>query len=223
MSAHLIKRPLEHLCLTLAVACSLLLFAAESLQGQEFNFANSRIPLMSIDGQWRFHVGDNPMWADSNADDSNWELIQSDESWADQGHAGYSGIAWYRFKVEVPTGMTDVSLYLPYILTSYQVYANGQLIGSYGKLPPNPVPYWGGGWFRTYRLPTSSVADRTIQIAIRVWHWPGWVDDFGGGPTNGGALIGDTELLAARDSLQKRAHHWDLSSTMILAILQTLA
>jgi hypothetical protein len=69
----------------------------------------------------------------------------------------------------------------------------------------------------------TSGVDRKIQIAIRVWHWPGWVDDFGGGPTDGGALIGDTELLAARDSLQNRAHHWDLSSTMILAILQTLA
>jgi NADH dehydrogenase len=44
---------------------------------------------MSIDGQWRFHTGDNLKWADPNVDNSAWELARSDESWASQGHAGY--------------------------------------------------------------------------------------------------------------------------------------
>jgi hypothetical protein len=28
-----------------------------------------------LDGAWRFHTGDDPRWADSNADDSGWETI----------------------------------------------------------------------------------------------------------------------------------------------------
>jgi hypothetical protein len=222
MSVHLIKRSLQLLSLALTVSC-LLLFFGETAQAQDFNFANSHIPLMSVDGQWRFHVGDNPAWSRPNVDDSKWELLRSDESWASQGHPGYSGVAWYRFQVDVPSDMKDVSLYLPYILTSYEVYVDGRLVGTYGKLPPRPAPYWGGGWFRTYRLLSGNDAGRTLHVAIRVWHWPGWVADFGGGPTGGGALIGDPQSLSTRDSLQNRAHHWDLSGTMILAILQTLA
>src|SRR4051812_29292553 len=28
-----------------------------------------------LDGSWRFHIGDDPHWADPNADDSDWETI----------------------------------------------------------------------------------------------------------------------------------------------------
>jgi hypothetical protein len=202
--------------------------ACVPLRAQEFDLANSHLPLLSLDGQWRFHKGDDPAWAAPGFDDSSWALLRSDTNWADQGHHGYSGMAWYRFQVDLPAGIDDISLYLPYILTSYEVYANGQRIGAYGKMPPNPVPYWGGGWFRTYPLPALkgpavNEQARRIVIAIRVWHWPGWSSTFGGGPSFGGALIGQTDDISRRDILSRSAHHWDLSATMILALLQTLA
>src|SRR5262245_19058488 len=28
-----------------------------------------------INGAWRFHVGDDPRWADANTDDSGWETL----------------------------------------------------------------------------------------------------------------------------------------------------
>ena len=129
-----------------------------------------------------FTQGDNPAWAQPGFDDTHWPLLMTDENWAEQGYDGYSGLAWYRFHVTLPAGLNHVSLYLPYILTSYQVYANGQQIGRYGKMPPHGVPYWGGGWFRTYAIPDSISATRSVYIAIRVWHWPGWAANFGGGP-----------------------------------------
>jgi sigma-B regulation protein RsbU (phosphoserine phosphatase) len=208
------------------LASLLLLFAlgtSNLLHAQEFDLSNSHLPILSLDGQWRFHTGDDPAWADPKFDDSKWELLRSDQNWAEQGHSGYSGIAWYRFQVDVPSGMDELSLYLPYILTSYQVFAAGQLIGTYGKMPPHPVPYWGGGWFRSYPFSVGKGADHKMIIAIRVWHWPGWAEDFGGGPSEGGSLIGDTHVIAQRDALSRAAHHWDLASTMILALLQTLA
>lgn len=201
----------------------LALAASNPLRAQQFDLSNSHIPVLSLDGQWRFHTGDNPAWADPKFDDSKWALLRSDQNWAEQGHSGYSGVAWYRFQVDVPSEMDEVSLYLPYILTSYQVYANGQLVGTYGTMPPHPVPYWGGGWFRSYALSAAKHADHKINIAIRVWHWPGWADDFGGGPSEGGSLIGETKAIEQRDALSRAAHHWDLASTMILALLQTLA
>ena len=206
---------MKRLLLLIALgACSL-------LRAQTFNLSNNPLPVLSLDGLWRFHTGDDPAWANPKFDDSQWPLLRSDRNWAVQGYNGYSGTAWYRFQVTLPAGLEHASIYLPYILTNYQVYANGELIGSYGKMPPHPVPCWGGGWFRTYALPNHS--DRTIVFAIRVWHWPGWAANFGGGPSFGGSLIGDADMIANRDALSRGSHHWELSSTMILALLETLA
>lgn len=132
----------------------LLLCASGTLRAHEFDLGNAHIPILSLDGYWRFHTGDNPEWAQPGFDDTHWPLLMTDENWAEQGYEGYSGLAWYRFHVTLPAGLNHVSLYLPYILTSYQVYANGQQIGSYGKMPPKAVPYWGGGWFAPMRFPT---------------------------------------------------------------------
>jgi phosphoserine phosphatase RsbU/P len=199
----------------------IVLGACSLLRAQTFDLSNSHLPMLSLDGLWRFHTGDDPSWANQKFDDSQWPLLHSDRNWAQQGYNAYSGTAWYRFQVTLPADLDHISIYLPYILTSYEVYANGELIGSYGKMPPHPVPYWGGGWFRTYALPDKS--DRKIVIAIRVWHWPGWAANFGGGPSFGGSLIGDADQIANRDSLSRGSHHWDLASTMILALLETLA
>lgn len=204
----------------------LLLFLAgmsAAPQAQEFDLANSHLPVLSLDGQWRFHKGDDPKWADPSFNDSGWALLRSDRNWAEEGHPGYSGMAWYRFHVTLPEGLEHVSISLPYILTSYQVYANGQLIGSYGQLPPHAVPYWGGGWYRIYSMPPVKTPDRSVEIAIRVWHWRGWSADFGGGPSFGGGLIGDADEIEARDKLSRGSHHWSLAATMILALLETLA
>jgi len=78
------------------------LFTGDLLHAQEFDLANSHSRVSSLDGLWRFHTGDDPAWSSTTFDDSTWELLRSDENWAEQGHAGYSGIIWYRFKVDLP-------------------------------------------------------------------------------------------------------------------------
>jgi len=35
--------------------------------------------------------------------------------------------------------LDDVSLLLPPLTTSYQVYADGKLVGSFSQMPPDPV------------------------------------------------------------------------------------
>ena len=31
--------------------------------------------IVPLNGPWKFHVGDNPQWADPNFDDSQWETV----------------------------------------------------------------------------------------------------------------------------------------------------
>jgi len=52
--------------------------------------------------------------------------------------------------------------------------------------------YAGGGRFQVYALPPGPHSARTVHIALRVWHYPGWALSYGGGPANGGGLVGDT-------------------------------
>src|SRR4051812_23112564 len=34
-----------------------------------------RVAAPLLDGPWRFHTGDNPNWANADADDSGWEMV----------------------------------------------------------------------------------------------------------------------------------------------------
>ena len=142
------------------------------LRAQSFEVKNDNLRVTSLNGFWRFHPGDNPAWADPKFNDSGWPLLRSDKDWSTQGYPGYAGTGWYRFEVTVPAGMNAAAIYLPRIMTCYQVFADGRLIGTYGKMPPNPEPY-AGGRYHLYELPAGNGRARTVSIAVRVWHWPG--------------------------------------------------
>jgi len=193
------------------------------LRAQNFDLTTGRVAVSSLDGLWRFHTGDNMSWADPNFDDSQWALLHSDRDWSVQGYKNYGGLAWYRFSVTVPAGLDNVSLYLPRLRTCYEVYADGALIGTYGKMPPNSGGYSGGGAYQLYALPSKSRGQRKIEIALRIWHWPGWARYYGGGPTTAGGLVGDSRPIGELDLLNRDALNWDLTSNQMLALLQTLA
>jgi hypothetical protein len=36
----------------------------------------------TLSGPWQFHLGDDPQWADPGYDDSGWEKLSADQSWA---------------------------------------------------------------------------------------------------------------------------------------------
>ena len=201
----------------------LVLGACGSLQGQTYDLTTDRMPVAYLSGFWRFHTGDDPAWAAPDFDDSHWSLLHGDRLWnAAPEYAGYSGLAWYRFKVKIPAKYDQISLDLPHILTCYEVFADGKLLGTYGKMPPHPVPY-SGGFNKIYALPPGPHADRTVVIAIRVWHWPAFSRFYGGGPLYGGGLIGKSWDVQQLDEQLRGDRHWIFSSTLILALLQTLA
>ncbi len=171
---------------------------------------------------WRFHTGDNPAWARPNFDDSQWPLFRSDEDWGTQGYKGYSGFAWYRLQVVVPPGERDLSLVLPPILTSYQVFVDGKLVNTVGRMPPD-----GTG---TITFPTivplpigASRGPRSITIALRVWHWPGWSSYQGGGPQWGGGLVGQSLLVQRQTELSHDSRLLSSGGDYTLALVEGIA
>jgi hypothetical protein len=189
---------------------------------QTFSLANSHPSLIIIDGQWRFHAGDDPGWANPAFDDSRWSLLRSDRSWTLQGYPNYSGIGWYRFQVQLPSSMDEASLMLPPILTCFQVFVDGELAGTYGKMPPNATPYIGGPDNLVLPLPHGNQQPRNVQIAIRVWDAPSEFNLGGGGPVANGGLVGATRTILARQRQAIAAASWALTGAQSVAALQTL-
>jgi len=87
-----------------------------------FSPAQNHEPLISLDGMWRFHSGDDPQWASPAFDDSAWALLRSDQSWTAQGYNDQNGFAWYRFSAQAPSAATSLAVLLPAILTDYEVF-----------------------------------------------------------------------------------------------------
>ena len=147
------------------------LLAASSflpLRAQVFDASLAGGPVV-ITAPWRFHTGDDPHWSSPSFDDSQWPLLRMDRSWNVQGYRGYSGYAWYRIRLQVPTSRQRLALALDRVGNSAEIYADGQPIGEMGQMRPKPD--WLGRLPRTTTvIPLPPVAyGKTIVLAIRAW------------------------------------------------------
>jgi hypothetical protein len=100
----------------------------------------------TLDGLWQFHLGDDPVWASPELDDATghngWETISADRPWGGQGHLRYGGFAWYRRHIQLThcdNSSAQLSLLIERVDDAYEVYWNGQQLGSFGKPPPDRV------------------------------------------------------------------------------------
>ena len=159
-----------------------------------------------LDGSWRFHTGDDPDWADPNADDSAWETIDMTASpgshdgdvglpdyvggWMAHGHPGYHGYAWYRRMVTVPAGSASWDILGPTLVEDgYELYWNGQRLGGSGRLGPAPRVVVTRPL--RFALPANAAGTRDV-LAVRAYKLPG-----SGGSADGGG-IHSAPILAPR-------------------------
>src|SRR5262245_42727877 len=159
-----------------------------------------------LDGPWRFHTGDDPRWADADADDSAWEKIDLTPApgshdgdvglpdyvggWMAHGHPDYTGYAWYRRVVTVPATPSSWDILGPTLVESgYELYWNGQLLGGSGRLGPNPRMV--GTRPLLFEIPAHATGTRGV-LAIRAYLPPG----SGTSPDGGG--LHSAPILAPR-------------------------
>ncbi|MGA8938987.1 MAG: SpoIIE family protein phosphatase [Acidobacteriaceae bacterium] len=139
---------------------------------------------VELSGPWKFRPGDNMAWAQSNFDDSSWGSMDltpppgsDDETlgisgylpgWTSRGYPNYSGFAWYRLKVNVQGANRRLALKMPDEADdAYQVFVNGQQIGSFGKFRGHHVTAY-STLPMDFSLP-KDVGNGPITIAIRMW------------------------------------------------------
>lgn len=212
------RRSLFSLLLVLLAPFSLLVCAASGLQAQTFNLQTGREPVGSLDGLWRFHTGDNPVWANPDFDDSNWPLLRSDKSWSIQGYKNYGGFAWYRLAVDVPDGSREWSVFLGPMETGYQVFIDGQFLGSYGPILSFAAL---SASSHAFAIPSAAPGPHTFHIAIRAWHAPLWAA-FAPGGFFGSSYFGDSRLIAQRAATDRSLLWNSLVDEYTYAVLGTV-
>jgi sigma-B regulation protein RsbU (phosphoserine phosphatase) len=210
------------------IAAVLLVFTGfVCARAQVVDFQNERAPMVEIHDQWRFHTGDDPRWSDPAFDDSSWKLIRSDQPWDLQGYSGYRGTAWYRFQVLLPANHAPLALFIPVIYGTYQVFADGRLVGQLGGLPPeNRLAFsFTVGSEKLIPLPNDlTSAGGPLTIAIRIWIDPRAApkNALGGGP-QAAIRIGDALLMDEWRILQIRSGFWSVFAANILLLVYLIA
>lgn len=147
--------------------------------------------VISLNGTWKFHIGDRASWATPEYNDSDWELIIAPSHWEDEGFNGYDGFAWYRKTFDgrrLPKDENYV-LNLGYIDDSDEVYLNGKFIGFSGSMPPKFKTAYNSE--RQYKLPNEYINfNGENTIAVRVFDVT----------LGGGIFDGDLGIYRARKS-----------------------
>jgi hypothetical protein len=152
----------------LALVFALFLSACRPLAGQVSDLEKDRVQVTLLAGLWRFNAGDDARWAAAGFDDSDWPLLRADMGWNQQGYPAYAGFGWYRIPVNLPPRPMRLALFIPAVGNSYQVFANGKLVGTSRGMPPSVGVI--SDYRRLFNIPESaSEPGKPLVIAIRVW------------------------------------------------------
>ncbi len=185
----------------------------------------------TLSGPWQFHPGDDPAWASPTFDSSDWEQLSAGQPWGKQAHARLTGFAWYRCSVALmpaPGMPQELSLLVPKIHDSYEIYWNGSLIGHNGKLPPHPV------WYISQPAQTFELGHVELGpvqhgvLAVRVWKAPLLSDDSDElGGFDAAPLIGSPEAIATAKAAYEfewlRSRQLHFGANLLCAVIALLS
>jgi Stage II sporulation protein E (SpoIIE) len=205
---------------SLALVFAVVLMSVAPCVGQVADFEKDRLPITQLSASWRFHPGDDAQWAGASFNDSAWSLLRPDNGWNNQGYNGYTGFGWYRLRVTLPPRPKALALFLPVVANSYQVFANGKLIGESRGMPPAPgvaVDYR-----RSFPIPQDVLEpDRPLVLAIRVWQQKR-TDSYPSGGLLAPPVLGEAAVIERYQSLNIHQAFWAGTDTWLNLIFNLL-
>ncbi len=169
-----------------------------------------------LDGAWRFHTGDDPLWADADTDDSGWETIDLTAlpgshdgdvglpdyvgGWMAHGHPDHTGYAWYRRAVTVPAGPASWDILGPTLVEDgYELYWNGERLGGSGRL--GPAPRVVGTRPLLFALPADAAGTRGV-LAVRAFMLPRSAPSADGGGMHSAPILAPRPISDALHRVQ---------------------
>jgi hypothetical protein len=168
---------------------ALLVAVSLSAPAQQVDASSAGGPI-PLDAPWRLHFSDDPAYAQPGFDDSHWTLHRIDKDWASEGHKGYAGYAWYRMRVTLPKGSEPLPIAIyPPINAAIEVYIDGALAGTIGRMRPEPV--WTFDELNVYAVAVpAALHGRSVEVVLRVWLPPVTAPYWGEGAAPHPVLLG---------------------------------
>lgn len=130
---------------------------------------------VTLDGPWRFQIGDDPRWADPGFDDSGWQAIKLSQATSEQGIDTYTGYAWYRMRIKpeqlapfsgLPGNQQIDLAFTPNWVGQFAVFLNGAEAGHTRGMTEKPSMYQSPPLVVHLQQPG---ADGTVVVAVRTW------------------------------------------------------
>ena len=136
----------------------------------------SQMPTVAAtSGQWRFTLGDDPAWKNSDFDDSAWKTVILPAYWSTYLTGDFTNkFGWYRRRFSVPAALRgrDILLLLGKVDDSDETFVNGVKVGGLGSFPPNYVTAYSAT--RRYLVPAGLLkGDGTDLVAVRDYNGGG--------------------------------------------------
>gem|GEM_PF-5586912 len=105
---------------------------------------------------WLYKAGNNPAWAAKELDISDWKKFKPTELTIANADETGRLEGWFRIKIKIDPSLKNKPLYFnKRTRDAADVYLNGQLIKSYGKITPNRATY--DGWVENGQLPIQII------------------------------------------------------------------
>ncbi|MCP5512745.1 MAG: hypothetical protein H7A24_12750 [Leptospiraceae bacterium] len=132
------------------------------------NTLDRNIELEELKGGWLFQKGDNILWKENYFNDTSWQRKNLPENGKDKSVKSY-GFYWVRCHLYLPSGglrESSLAIHLGKIRDADEVYLNGNLIGSHGKLNPLVSDIEA---YRIYSLPSHFLLEGENVLAVRIF------------------------------------------------------
>jgi cephalosporin-C deacetylase-like acetyl esterase len=152
--------------------------------------AQKKTEQVHLNDQWKFRAGDDPAWAQPQADESAWTTVSTRQILEDQkGFEAFEGFGWYRTKLTLPASLKAAVQRGGGLVLNYgkvddcdELYVNGHFVGRSGSFPPSYQSAYGKD--REYNVPLRFLfLDKPNIIAVRLYDGGG-----GGGIVSAGSF-----------------------------------
>jgi len=99
---------------------------------------DKNLGVLELSGKWKFHPGDDTLWADPNLDDSDWEISTILHGKGLTAEDLIKKVGWYRLHLEIDSSLSGFKLGLAEVyIGSIDVYFDGEIVFSSKYLNQN--------------------------------------------------------------------------------------
>ena len=128
-------KPTALLLLSILTFNSILFSGNENMNVFKIDSISEEIKLNKF---WKYHPGDDTLWAAYYYDDSAWDTLQTTLNLAELPEDQFNGMGWFRLHIQIDSSLRNKTFALTIDQQgASEIYLNGELIASHGTLGNN--------------------------------------------------------------------------------------